>query len=114
MDILIFVACIVVIAIVVLVEVKLKGIRVYIIDIILEAEKQFASGEGLEKMEFVVGIVREFLPLFIRPFITTSLLKSIVQKVFNEIKEVLDYVPNPCPETVFSDTVYEEVVSDEL
>lgn len=87
--------------IVLLIELKAKGVRQFIREKILEAEIVLGSEDGKLKMEYVVNSVKFFLPVFIRPFITVGL----VQYVFDGVKDLLDYVPSK-EQGKFSDTIY--------
>lgn len=69
-----------------------KGLRQVIIDLIVLAERQFGSGEGRAKFNAVVNGVLVKLPI---PFnmIPAKFIEALVQKIFDEIKEALDYTP---------------------
>ena len=65
---------------------------------ILEAEKAFRSGKGKEKMEYAVCYVYELLPSYTRFILPKdflyTLLEHFIQKLFDEVKKLLDYKDN--------------------
>lgn len=56
----------------------------------VKAEKEYKSGEGQEKMEYVISNIHSWLPEYISMFIPESVLKKILQWFFDELKDVLD------------------------
>lgn len=84
-----------IIALYLIINIMRKGLRQTAIDLIVQAEKSFGNGQGAEKMHAVVaGIVTAFkLPTF-----TINLVEWLVQGIFDEIKEALDYVPEKVEE----------------
>lgn len=72
-------------------KIKKDGLRTTVINLILQAEKHFGSGNGKEKMQFVIGNVINILPAPIKIFITTENVEKFIQTIFDEIKEVLEY-----------------------
>lgn len=67
-----------------------KDIRIKAYEYFLKAEHEFMSGQGEEKMNYVIENIYFYLPNFVRLFISQDSLKEIVQKMFNEIKDLLD------------------------
>lgn len=57
----------------------------------LKAEKLFTeSGAGVEKMTWVVEKVYALLPTWLRLIVTQSMIELLLQKWFEEIKDLLD------------------------
>jgi hypothetical protein len=75
--------------------IKRKGLRQVALDAILEAEREFQSGKGKEKMKFAVDYVFDLLPLYIKAILPReflhNFLEKFIQKVFDEVKKFLDY-----------------------
>ena len=71
--------------------IKKNGLRAFVIKLIVAAEDQFEKGANQEKINYVIDSLLEFLPKILRCFITRENVKSFVQKVFNSVKEALDY-----------------------
>ncbi len=67
-----------------------KTIRKKAYKLFLIAEHNFLSGEGEEKLNYVVSNIYQYLPSIIKLFISESTLKVIIQKMFDEIKDLLD------------------------
>lgn len=72
-----------------IISIMKKGLRQTAIDLIVQAEKSFGEGQGAEKMNTVIAgiLTASKLP------IPVSVVRWFVQKVFDEIKEALDYKP---------------------
>ena len=79
----------------ILILIKRRGLRQVALDAILEAEKEFQSGKGKEKMKFAIDYVFDLLPLYIKVLLPRELLhnflEKFIQKVFDEVKKYLDY-----------------------
>ena len=88
--ILLIMACIYIL-IYLLYQVKKNGLRATVIQLIVHAEKMLGSGQGKEKMAYVIDKFISFLPLPVRFFITREEVQDFVQHVFDEIKEALEY-----------------------
>ena len=71
--------------------IKKNGLIPVVVKMIVAAEDQFEKGENQEKINYVIDSLLEFLPKILRCFITRENVKSFVQKVFNSVKEALDY-----------------------
>lgn len=67
-----------------------KDIRLKAYDLFLRAEHHFESGTGENKMEYVVDNLYRYLPNIVTIFISTETLQKIVQKIFDEVKDLLD------------------------
>lgn len=72
-------------------QIKTKGLRKTVIDLIVYAEACFQKGENTEKFSYVVRTLREALPLPLRFIFTEQNISKFVQNIFNEIKTALDY-----------------------
>lgn len=74
---------------------KKRGLRETALEAILVAEKEFKSGEGKQKMEFAVNYVFELLPVYLKVLFPKdticSILEKFIQKIFDEVKKLLDY-----------------------
>lgn len=71
--------------------IKKNGLIPVVVKMIVAAEDQFEKGANQEKINYVIDSLLEFLPKILRCFITRENVKSFVQKVFNGVKEALDY-----------------------
>lgn len=67
-----------------------QNIRLKAYEFFLKAEHEFISGAGENKMDYVLENVYDYLPTIIRFFISQDMMKSLLQKLFNEIKDLLD------------------------
>ena len=79
-------------------QIKKKGLRQFAVDMILQAEEQFAQGQNKEKMEHVVIAIKTILATntvgrIVSVFITDENIESFIQSVFDSVKKALDYVP---------------------
>lgn len=69
----------------------LEDVRKDVYNLFLYAEKRYTeSGRGKEKMDFVIRNTRELLPAWARFIITEDLLRRVVQKWFDAVKDLLD------------------------
>lgn len=68
----------------------LEDIRTDVYQLFLMAEHIYLSGEGKQKMDYVIQSARALLPPFARFFITEELLQKVVQLWFDSIKDLLD------------------------
>lgn len=71
--------------------IKKNGLIPVVVKMIVAAEDHFEKGANQEKINYVIDSLLEFLPKILRCFITRENVKSFVQKVFNSVKEALDY-----------------------
>mgnify|MGYP006896754469 CR=1 FL=1 len=69
---------------------ELDGIRVQAYRFILKAEHMYASGEGKQKLKYVVNRARLLLPKWLQFFITDEILMNLIDLWFLEIKDLLD------------------------
>ena len=79
-------------------QIKKKGLRQFAIDMILQAEKEFAQGQNKEKMEHVIVAIKTILATntvgrILSVFITDENIENFIQSVFDSVKKALDYVP---------------------
>jgi len=65
-------------------------IRADVYKLFLSAEHMFLSGQGKQKMDYVIQMARSLLPTWARFFITEDLLRKIVQLWFDSVKDLLD------------------------
>lgn len=69
----------------------LEGIRTDVYQLILRAEHLYnESGMGKQKFEWVIQQARGLLPKWLQVFISVDLLKNIIQKWFDGVKDLLD------------------------
>lgn len=61
-------------------------------ELIADAEELFAHIEksGVQKMAWVVGQLIEYVPAWLKPFLTSEKIQAIVQTVFDKIKAYAD------------------------
>lgn len=74
-------------------ELKKKGLRKTVVDLIVIAEELFKDGEGNEKMNYVIDSIVVLLPLPLRVVLTRNTIRRFAQKIFDLIKDALDYIP---------------------
>lgn len=79
-------------------QIKKKGLRQFAIDMILQAEEEFAKGQNKEKMEHVIIAIKTMLATntvgrILSIFLTDENIEKFIQSVFDSIKKVLDYAP---------------------
>ncbi len=69
----------------------LAEVRADVYQLFLEAEHTYLhTGEGLQKMEYVIQRARSMLPNWAQFFITEELLRKVVQLWFEAVKDLLD------------------------
>ena len=69
----------------------LDGIRTNVYQLFLKAEHIYLhTGEGMQKMEYVIQRALSLLPNWAKFFITEELLRKVVQLWFEAIKDLLD------------------------
>jgi hypothetical protein len=90
MENLILILAILIIAIFIVWEIYTKGLKTTIIKLIVEAESLLEDNQ--EKFNTVVNGVLVRLPIPFN-FIPVSFIEDLVQTIFDEIKEALDYRP---------------------
>ena len=74
---------------------KKKGLRQVALQAILFAEEQYNSTTGQERLQIAIDYVYSRLPSAItiilpKDFLNT-ILKNFIQKLFDEVKQLLDY-----------------------
>lgn len=88
----IIIAVVIIVAIVFLcVKIKKEGLKSVARKFIVRAEKGFQYGRNSEKFNYVFDKVYDFVPNYLKIFITKEVVMKIIQKVFDELKEALDY-----------------------
>lgn len=80
-----------IIAIYLIINIAKNGLRKTAINLILQAEKILGSGQGQEKMQWVINGLLANIGLKI----PVNILQWFVQDIFDEIKELLEYTPEP-------------------
>lgn len=69
----------------------LDEIRADVYQLFVTAEHIYKeSKSGKQKMDYVIGLARSMLPNWLRPFITETMLKNIIQVWFDMVKDLLD------------------------
>ena len=72
-----------------------KGLKETALQAILEAEKQYNTTTGKERLEIAVSYVYDLCPKAVKLILPKALLiemlHNFVQKMFNKIKDLLDY-----------------------
>ena len=68
----------------------LDGIRNDVYQLILVAEHKFNSGEGKQKLKWVVQQARLLLPGWLQVFISEESLEKIINAWFKGVKDLLD------------------------
>jgi F0F1-type ATP synthase membrane subunit a len=72
-------------------QIKKKGLKGFVTEIIIEAEDTFEEGKNSEKMNFVIDKVIALIPMPLSLFITRETVQDFIQKIFDSIKLALDY-----------------------
>lgn len=72
-----------------------KGLKETALNAILEAEKQYNTTTGKERLELAVSYAYDLLPKVVKVILPKTLLlemlHNFIQKTFNKIKDLLDY-----------------------
>jgi hypothetical protein len=69
----------------------LEGIRQDVYQLILKAEHVFnESGQGKQKLKYVVSQARSLLPKWLQVFVTEEVMMKIVDEWFKGVKDLLD------------------------
>ena len=71
--------------------IKKKGLRAIVIEMIVKAEEKYEQGKNTEKMNYVIDKVIAIIPMPFSLLITRETIQKFIQKIFDEIKEALDY-----------------------
>ena len=74
---------------------KKKGLRQVALEAILIAEEKWNTTTGKERLQIAVDYVYDYIPCYVKIFLSKELLNKIladfIQKVFDEVKKVLDF-----------------------
>ena len=74
---------------------KKKGLRQVALEAILVAEEKWNTTTGKERLQIAVDYVYDYIPSYVKIFLSKELLNKIladfIQKVFDEVKKVLDF-----------------------
>lgn len=74
---------------------KKKGLRQVALEAILIAEEKWNTTTGKERLQIAVDYVYDYIPRYVKIFLSKELLNKIladfIQKVFDEVKKVLDF-----------------------
>lgn len=68
----------------------LDGIRADVYVLILKAEHIYSSGEGKQKLKWVVSQARLLLPTWLQVFVTEESLEKLIDTWFRGVKDLLD------------------------
>ena len=69
----------------------LDGIRAQVYQYMLKAEHiYYASGQGRQKLKYVVSRARGLLPKWLQVFISDEALINLIEVWFREVKDLLD------------------------
>ena len=69
----------------------LDGIRMDVYQLILRAEHMYKeSGQGQQKLKWVVQQARGLLPKWLQVFVTEEAMIKIIEKWFRGVKDLLD------------------------
>lgn len=69
----------------------LDGIRMDVYQLILRAEHMYKeSGQGQQKLKWVVQQARRLLPKWLQVFVTEEAMIKIIEKWFRGVKDLLD------------------------
>ena len=68
----------------------LDGIRGEVYQYMLKAEHMYVSGQGRQKLRYVVSRARGLLPKWMQFFISDDILIQLCEAWFREIKDLLD------------------------
>ena len=70
-------------------QIKKNGLKNTAIQLIVEAEKQLENGD--EKMNYCIEKMITLIPMPFSLFVTTDMVKDLIQSVFDKVKVALDY-----------------------
>ena len=74
-------------------QIKKKGLRQTAISLIVKAEDMFKQGDNEKKINYVIDKIIVLIPAPLSFFITREAVREFIQKIFDEVKKALDYVP---------------------
>lgn len=72
-------------------QIKKNGLRGTVVNLIVEAEENFIKGANEGKLNYVIDKVITLVPMPFQLIITRENIRKFIQKIFDEIKEALDY-----------------------
>lgn len=88
LSICVLIAAIVLVVGLVIYKIKNMGLRKYAIELISQAENMFTNNS--EKMDYCIDQLIKIIPAPFNLFVTRDMIKTFIQKVFDEIKIALD------------------------
>ena len=69
----------------------LEGIRVEVYELFRKAERKYnESGQGKQKLKWVVSQARKLLPAWLQVILTETALEKIIDAWFKGVKDLLD------------------------
>lgn len=71
--------------------IKKNGLRGAVVNLIVKAEDMYNKGDNEEKINYVIDKVIAIVPMPFQLIITRENIRKFIQKIFDEIKEALDY-----------------------
>lgn len=71
-----------------------RGLRQTAIDLITYVEKTYYGEAGSKKFEEVFHRLYDCLPAYVKLFLSEAAARTLIQTVFNSIKEALHYTPS--------------------
>ena len=74
-------------------QIKKKGLKEFVTQMIVKAEDIYKKGQNDEKFNYVLEKVIAMIPMPLQLFITEDMVKNFIQKVFDSVKTALDYTP---------------------
>jgi hypothetical protein len=74
-------------------QIKKKGLRQTVINLIVRAENMYKKGENEKKINYVIDKIIVLIPAPLSFFITREAVREFIQTIFDEVKKALDYVP---------------------
>ncbi len=74
-------------------QIKKKGLRQTVINLIVRAENMYKKGDNEKKINYVIDKIIVLIPAPLSFFITRETIRGFIQTVFDEVKKALDYVP---------------------
>lgn len=72
-------------------QIKKRGLKTAIVDLIVYAEGNIQNNE--DKFNYVVDRVISLIPMPFNLFVTEEMVGALVQKTFDLVKKALDYKP---------------------
>ena len=72
-------------------QIKKNGLRSTVVKFIVKAEDMYNQGANQEKLNYVIDRIIGLIPMPFNLFITRLTVQKFIQKIFDEVKEALDY-----------------------